>query len=169
MNNHVHLLLEPSTSDVLSRFMLKLNLAYAHYFQKKYGGVGHLWQGRYKSILVAKDSYCLSCAAYIELNPVAAGIVQDPEAYPWSSYHHSAFGTHNPLVHPNPFFGGLGNTVEEQRDAYRAFVKEVWQRKNHEEEEMDSIRYFGSPEFVQRMEHTIGVPNKSQRGRPRKT
>lgn len=168
MSNHFHMLLEPSTSHDFGAFMKKLNLAFTHYFQKKYGGIGHLWQNHFKSILVAKDSYCLACATYIELNPVAAGMAQKPEDYPWSSYSFYALGQENKIVSKNPLFEGLGQTVEECRKTYIQLAVNSWQQKKLKEDEMEKVRYLGSPEFVQQMETTIGLPNVAVRGRPRK-
>ena len=168
MTNHLHMLLEPSTSHNLSALMKKLDLTYTHYFQKKYGGIGHLWHGRFKSILVAKDSYCLTCAAYIELNPVAAGMVQKPEEYPWSSYRFYAFGEPNAIITKNPLYDGLGHDEKMKHNVFQKLVEQSWVQKKFKEEEMDRMRYFGSGEFVQQMEKTTGLPNIPIRGRPKK-
>jgi len=95
MNNHVHMLIE---SGALSKFMHGLNLSYAQYFQFKYKTVGHVWQDRYKSFIIQKDSYLLNCVSYIEHNPVRADIVLKPEEYPWSSYSARALGIDNNLL-----------------------------------------------------------------------
>ena len=63
-----------------------LNTGYTNYFNKKKGRIGHLFQGRYKAILVDKDNYALELSRYIHLNPVRAHIVGDPSEYSWSSY-----------------------------------------------------------------------------------
>ena len=87
MSNHYHLLIETST-DNLSKFMRQLNMNYAIYFNKKYKRVGHLWQGRFKSWYVTNDVYLYTLMRYIEQNPIKANIVQELEAYPYSSYHY---------------------------------------------------------------------------------
>jgi putative transposase len=84
MTNHVHLLIE-TPNDPISRIMQMVNFTYTQYFNKKYGKVGHLFQGRYKSYLCDKDSYLLSLVRYIHNNPVRAGLVEDAGAYAWSS------------------------------------------------------------------------------------
>jgi len=86
MPNHVHLLLEISKPQTLRKFMSGLNLSYTIYFNAKYNKVGHLWQDRYISRLIHKDSYLLDCISYIETNPIRANLVQDITTYPWSSY-----------------------------------------------------------------------------------
>jgi len=85
MSNHYHLLLETPDGN-LSRGMQNLNSTYAIIFNKRHKGSGHLFQGRYKAILVEKEEYLLTLSRYIVLNPVRAGIVNEPEAYGWSSF-----------------------------------------------------------------------------------
>lgn len=86
MPNHIHLILEINNCLDLSKIMQGLSLAYARRFNKKYGKVGHLWQGRYKSMVIQKERYVLDCISYIEMNPVRADIIQSPIDYAWSSY-----------------------------------------------------------------------------------
>jgi putative transposase len=85
MPNHYHLLIETLKPN-LSRIMQYLNTAYTTYYNIKRKRCGHLFQGRYKSILVDKQSYFLELSRYIHLNPVRAKLVQNPEEYKWSSY-----------------------------------------------------------------------------------
>lgn len=85
MNNHVHLLIETPQPN-LSRGMRQLNGVYTQRFNRRHRKVGHLFQGRFKAILVEKEGYLLELARYIVLNPVRAKRVKTPERYPWSSY-----------------------------------------------------------------------------------
>ena len=85
MTNHVHLLIYDNGQDI-SKIMQGLNLSYAIYFNKKYDRVGHLFQGRFTSVMVKKDNYLLYVSKYIHLNPVKANIVESPNKYKWSSY-----------------------------------------------------------------------------------
>ena len=85
MNNHYHLLLETPCGN-LPQIMHHINGAYTTYFNVKRGRSGHLFQGRYKSILVEKDEYAKQLSRYIHLNPVRANMVAVPEDYEWSSY-----------------------------------------------------------------------------------
>jgi putative transposase len=78
--NHVHLLLE-SGSDPLGKFMQGLQQSYTQYFNRRYRKVGHLFQGRYKAIICAKDKYLLALLRYIHLNPVRARLVERHEGY----------------------------------------------------------------------------------------
>ncbi|KEQ12186.1 transposase [Endozoicomonas numazuensis] len=85
MTNHYHFLVETPDAN-LSAGMRQLNGVYTLRFNRRYGRVGHLFQGRYKGILVDKSSYLLELNRYIVLNPVRAGMVDNPEAWLWSSY-----------------------------------------------------------------------------------
>lgn len=127
MPNHIHLLLEPTQGD-LPRFMQGLTLSHTRRVNNRQKKYGHLWQGRYKSILVNKDSYFLQCGQYIELNPVRAGIVTDPSDYPWSSYHVYAHGVHNPIVTLDQFYCGLAQTVEERQIKYKNLLTSAIRR-----------------------------------------
>jgi putative transposase len=86
MLNHLHLIGEPKVEKNLSKFMQKLSRAYTAYFNKRYGKVGHLWQGRFKSKVIVKDAYLIDCIQYAEMNPVRARLVKSRADYPWSSY-----------------------------------------------------------------------------------
>ena len=85
MDNHYHLLLETPRGN-LSQILHHINRAYTNYVNTKRNRSGHLFQGRYKAIVVEKDPYLLELSHYIHLNPVRAGLVENPSVYRWSSY-----------------------------------------------------------------------------------
>ncbi|WGV98263.1 transposase [Vibrio sp. YMD68] len=85
MTNHYHLLIETPEGN-LSKGMRQLNGVYTQRFNRKHHRVGHLYQGRYKAILVDKESYLLEVGRYILLNPVRAHMVDAPHEYEWSSW-----------------------------------------------------------------------------------
>jgi len=85
MGNHYHLFIKTLQPN-LSKIMQYINTAYTAYYNKKRKKTGHLFQGRYKSIMVDEDSYFLELSRYIHLNPVKAKMVSLPEEYKWSSY-----------------------------------------------------------------------------------
>jgi putative transposase len=85
MHNHYHLLLETPEGN-LSQGIRQLNGTYTQHINKKYQTVGHLFQGRFKSILIEKENYLLEVSRYISLNPPRANLVEDPKDWPWSSY-----------------------------------------------------------------------------------
>ncbi|TRZ94081.1 hypothetical protein D4R78_06975 [bacterium] len=86
MPNHIHLIIKVRLGEDLQKIMQGLNQTYAIWFNEKYNKVGHLWQGRYKDMLVQKDKYLLDCITYVESNPVRANLVKSPVAYRWCSW-----------------------------------------------------------------------------------
>jgi REP-associated tyrosine transposase len=85
MTNHIHIALQVGTLP-LSRIMQNISLRYTTWINRKYHRTGHVFQGRYKAILLDADSYLLELVRYIHLNPVRAGIVSQPTEYPWSGH-----------------------------------------------------------------------------------
>jgi len=85
MTNHYHLMIETPQPN-LSRGMRQLNGVYTQKFNRRQGRVGHVFQGRFKSIVVDRDAYLLGLSRYIVRNPVATGMVKDVGDWPWSSY-----------------------------------------------------------------------------------
>ena len=98
--------------------MQSVGRRYVRYVNGVYRRTGTLWEGRYKASLVQTDSYLLTCHRYIELNPVRAGMVLGPAAYPWSSYRANAHGHQNPVLSHHPVYEGLGTTPETRQRAY---------------------------------------------------
>jgi hypothetical protein len=85
MTNHYHLVVETLDGN-LARGMQQFNGLYSQYFNRRHDVVGHLFQGRYKAILVQRDRYMLELARYVVLNPIRAGLVAKPDEWRWSSY-----------------------------------------------------------------------------------
>lgn len=98
MPNHIHLIIEPRKHYHLSKIMQGLNQSYAIWFNKTYNKIGHLYQDRFKSIIIQKDEYLIRCLSYIEWNPVRAKIVEQPEEYRWSSYLYRMSGKNNEIL-----------------------------------------------------------------------
>ena len=86
MDNHYHFVVETMEGN-LSKGMRQLNGVYTQYFNRQHDRVGHVFQGRYKAILVERNAYLLELARYVVLNPVRARMVTQVEDWPWSSYH----------------------------------------------------------------------------------
>ena len=123
MSNHIHLLLEPRSYGGLSRFMQNVTKKYAKYYNKCYERSGHVFQRRFKSLIVQTERYFLGCLRYIDLNPVKAGMVDDPSKYTWSGYHHLALGRATRVKLDNhDVYMGLGRSTAERRSAYRRLV-----------------------------------------------
>ena len=85
MTNHYHILIETPNANI-GKIMHYINGSYTNYINRKRDRSGHLFQGRYKAILIDRDSYLLELSRYIHLNPVRANIVEKPENYSYSSY-----------------------------------------------------------------------------------
>ena len=115
MGNHYHLLVETVGGD-LSSGMRHINGVYTQRFNRGHGRVGHLFQGRFKSIMVDRDAYLLELCRYVVLNPVRAGMVERPEEYGWSSYGATAG------VSPRPAFLSVDwilSQFSDEKDAAR--------------------------------------------------
>lgn len=96
MGNHYHFVLQTRQAN-LSRLMRQINGVYTQAFNRRHSKVGHLFQGRFKAVLVDRDAYLLAACRYVELNPVRAGIVDTPNAWPWSSYLAHVGEAHTPI------------------------------------------------------------------------
>jgi putative transposase len=123
MDNHFHLLATPSTVDGLPQWMQAVGRRYVRYFNDRHGRSGTLWEGRYRSTLIQTDRYFLACMAYIDLNPVRAGMVADARDYPWSSHGHYAGLRGDRLITPHPLYWALGNTPFAREAAYAELVR----------------------------------------------
>ena len=122
MGNHYHLLLETPLGN-LSRVMHYIKGSYTTYVNTKRKRSGHLFQGRYKSIVVDTDSYLLELSRYIHLNPVRAGIQGRPEDYQYSSYRNYLQQEEDDLVSRKLTFQLLSCNQESAANLYREFVE----------------------------------------------
>ncbi len=149
MNNHYHLLIETPQAH-LSRGMQLLNGVYTQWFNRRHKRVGHLFQGRFKSILVEKDNYLLELARYIVLNPVRAKMVESVCDWPWSSYPATAGEQEAPaFLSVEQILMQFDPDCRRATSAYRRFVREglgvdVW-------DELQAGLFFGSDRFVERL------------------
>lgn len=133
MDNHYHLLIETPDGN-LSKGMRQLNGVYTQKYNWLHQTTGHVFQGRYKAILVEKDSYLLELCRYVVLNPVRAGMTEKPEQWIWSSYRFTA-GTKNPpeYLTTDWILRLLHQNKSEAQKQYRRFVrsgiglKSIWE------------------------------------------
>lgn len=135
MTNHVHLLMTPHIEKGIGKVMQSLGRYYVQYFNHQYRRTGTLWEGRYKATLLDSEQYLLACSRYIELNPVRANMVDQPEDYPWSSYHGNAWGHEDRLLRKHEVYNALGSNDEERRLHYRALFSH-----HASEKELNEIR-----------------------------
>jgi len=147
MDNHYHLLIETPDPN-LSRGMQHLNGVYTQWFNRRHSRYGHLVQGRFKSILVEKESYLLELARYIVLNPVRAKMVRAAKNWKWSSYRATAGQVDPPeFLTVDWLLSQLDTNRARATHAYRRFISEgrgidVW-------EELTGGVLVGSEAFIQ--------------------
>lgn len=123
MTNHLHLLCTPQKEGAISSMMQSIGRMYVRYFNHTYQRSGTLWEGRFKSCLIQDEQYLFELYRYIELNPVRAGMVEDPGEYSWSSYGSNALGIETDLQTPHALYLALGATKDERLENYRALFK----------------------------------------------
>ena len=123
MGNHFHLLATPQTADGLPQMMQAVGRRYVRYFNDSQKRTGTLWEGRYKSTLIQTDRYLLACMAYIDLNPVRAGLVAQAADYAWSSHGHYIGQRVDKLITPHALVWALGNTPFAREAAYAELVQ----------------------------------------------
>lgn len=123
MSNHLHLLVTPQQDNALPFMMQALGRSYVLYFNKRHGRSGTLWEGRYRSTLIQSDRYLLACMAYIDLNPVRAGMVAQASDYPWSSHAHYIGTRQDAWLTPHALYWALGNTPFARELAYAELVQ----------------------------------------------
>jgi REP element-mobilizing transposase RayT len=150
MTNHVHLMVQTGQTYPVSKLMQSVNTAYTIYMNKKYKRVGHIFQGRYHSVLVQKDSYALELSRYIHLNPVRAGMVRAPEQYRWSSYRAYVGKEQDRLVNAEELLGMMSPLEAEQRALYTQFVMDglAMRRQVLEDGVLTANQILGTPEFI---------------------
>jgi REP element-mobilizing transposase RayT len=124
MSNHYHLLLETPSGN-LSKIMQHINGAYTNYFNMKRKRNGHLFQGRYKAIVIEADEYAQELSRYIHLNPVRANMVANPEEYRWSSYLDYISARKRPEWLETSFILDYFGKGEDRFRKYRGFVEEL--------------------------------------------
>ncbi|MEN8617548.1 transposase [Shewanella baltica] len=164
----VHLLCTPNKPTAISQMMQSAGRRYVQYFNRSYKRSGTLWEGRFRSYLVQEETYLLQLYRYIELNPVRAGMVDNPADYSWSSYQSNGLGKRARLLTPHPLYLKLGKTGEERQSHYRELF-----RYQVEGKLLDDIRktankglVLGNERFVEEAEALTGQRLRAgQRGR----
>jgi len=160
MDNHYHLLVETPEGNLICG-MRRLNGRYTQAFNRRHEHVGHVFQGRYKSILVEKDAYLFELSRYIVLNPVRANMVKKPESYTWSSYRSSiGLSVSPPWLASGQLINFFGS-----KEAYARFVEEGMNIESPWNELQGQI-WLGGSSFREQMQQRIpqtgitGIPNE---------
>ncbi len=141
MGNHYHLIIETPEAN-LSKALHYINGSYTTYVNNKRKRSGHLFQGRYKAIVVSKDNYLVELSRYIHLNPFRAGMVEKPEEYQYSSYKTYITGKKDEILTQDLILGLIAGHKSEARRKYKAFV-ETAMRVNEEPDEVVKDVYGG--------------------------
>ncbi len=174
MTNHYHLLVETPDGNLASG-MRQLNGVYTQRFNRRHGRVGHVFQGRYKAIIVQKEAYMLELARYIVLNPVRARMVRAPKDWPWSSYRATAGLAHSgDWLYTDWILSAFAKRRHTAIERYRAYVAEGKNQPSPWEQLKNQI-YLGSDAFVEDMQSKlkpdadlseIPSPHKRQPAKP---
>ena len=172
MGNHYHLVIETPKGN-LCKGMRQLNGVFTQALNRRHGKVGHVFQGRYKAILIEKAAYWLEVSRYVVLNPVRAGIVKEPGRWKWSSYNATVGVESAPgWLEVDGLLAQFNDTRGVARRQYRRFVNDGIGRESVWEGLRQQI-YLGSDRFIERMQRKleggrgedINIP-RAQRQRP---
>jgi putative transposase len=125
MPNHFHLLLRIRRGSDLKFLMKGISQSYSFHYKRRYNLSGYLFQNRYKNIPITKDEYLMECGRYIERNPVRAGMVNNPSAYHWSSYHFYERDKADGIITLDPLFLALSSIEQERRAKYIEYVATI--------------------------------------------
>jgi len=153
MSNHYHLLIETPSGN-LSQVMQHINGAYTNYFNVKRKRSGHLFQGRYKAILIEADAYALELSRYIHLNPIRVGVISEPSKYPWSSCRHYTGVQAPPAWLKTSFIlGFFGAHETAAQEKYLRFVDEL-AGSEYKSPLSDTVAstILGTAEFIERIQ-----------------
>ncbi|MBN1548248.1 MAG: transposase [Syntrophaceae bacterium] len=161
MPNHVHLIVVPETQDGLARAIGEAHRRYTWRINFREGWRGHLWQERFSSFPM-DENYLLAAARYIEMNPVAAGLVKKPEEYRWSSARAHLEGLDDQLVKVAPLIEIVGDWGNFLRLSAESEVKSL---HRHEK----TGRPLGGPSFIEKLENQLErILQPMKRGRKKR-
>jgi REP element-mobilizing transposase RayT len=155
MGNHYHLLAETPKGNI-TKAIHYLNAAYTGYFNRKYERAGHLFQGRYKGLVIEKERYLLSVSRYIHLNPVKARMVERPGGYQWSSYpEYTGKRKKSAWLTTEWVHGQFSKDESKARRLYRAFVDEGLTVKDNPFEDLKGGLILGSERFIDEIKKKV--------------
>jgi putative transposase len=156
MPNHIHLLIE-MRHDPISRIMQRVLTSYSQHHNRKYRKTGHVFQGRYKSILCQSDQYLGELVRYLHLNPVRARIVSRPEDYEYSGHRAYLGMVAGELVDAEPVLRHFGGNKRRAVEVHRRYVEAgVGQKHREEYYRVAEGQLLGSEEFLEEVEHRVG-------------
>jgi REP element-mobilizing transposase RayT len=155
MTNHYHLLLE-TPAPTLSRGMRDLDGIYGQAFNRRHRRPGHVFQGRFKAILVERDTHLLELCRYVVLNPVRARMVREPGDWPWSSYAATAGLADAPAwLATDWVLAQFGHDAEQARASYGSFVAAARDDDRSIWNDLKGQIWLGTPAWIERMQAMI--------------
>jgi len=164
MPNHVHLLIE-MRDDPISRVMQRVLTSYSQYHNRKYKKIGHVFQGRYKSILCQTDRYLGELVRYIHLNPVRARMVKRPEKYEHSGHRAYIGQDRSGLVDTEPVLRHFGGTKKRAIEVYTRFAAAgLGQPSQDEYYRASEGQLLGSEGFREEIRHRVGDHRTTRKG-----
>jgi putative transposase len=169
MSNHFHLLATPETVEGIPQMMQAVGRRYVRTYNLRHARTGTLWEGRYRSTLIQAERHLLACMVYMDLNPVRAGMVGDPAAYPWSSHQHFIGRRTDKVVTPHPLYWELGNTPFARDQAYAELVLSGVSDQERQALTDSALRGWalGQPDYVADLQRrTQRRVARAQAGRP---
>ena len=162
MGNHYHLNVE-TPECTLSTGMQRLLGRYAQRFNKRHHRRGHLFEARFKNVLVEKDAYGLELSRYIALNPVRAHLVERPEEWKWSSYAARAgLAEHPTWLSREPLFGEPGGDPEWQQGEYRNFVLSKICDPDTLMANVTAQIFLGTPSWIDKVQKLLDEEERSE-------
>ena len=169
MTNHIHIIAEPGPDETsISLMMKQINGRHTAYMNTLEGRSGSLWNGRFKASPVQREAYLVKCCHYVELNPVAAGIVNHPEEYPWSSFRSRMGNICCRLFDEDDCYRRLGSTSKERQSNYLAITCNSTVIRFFEDS-VNRNQLTGNNRFIDEVEYRTGLRIEARsRGRPTK-
>lgn len=156
MSNHYHLMIETPEAN-LSQGMRQLNGVYTQNLNRRHGRVGHVFQGRYKALLVQKDCYLLELSRYMVLNPVRAGMARSAKDWRWSSYQSTAGFVATPYwLNVDWILSCFAKRKKMAMERYRQFVSKGRHQTSPWSQLQNQI-YLGDDRFVAEMQAKVAA------------
>ena len=171
MTNHVHLVIDPGDDpESLAMLMKRVAGRQTRHVNRLEGRSGTMWEGRYRSSIICKDTYLLACCRYVEMNPVRAYLAGHPSEYRWSSFREKAGQLE--IVDPDPCFLGLGENEPQRQQAYEKWVLSAvpegeWERIR---EAIQRGHLTGKHQLEEEVAEKLGIRLEMKKpGRPKKS
>ncbi|MBI4190153.1 MAG: transposase [Betaproteobacteria bacterium] len=163
MGNHFHLVVQTRQPN-LSRLMRQINGVYTQRYNRRHAKVGHLFQGRFKAVVVDEEAYFLEVCRYVDLNPVRAKMAKRPQDWPWSSYRAHTGRVTSPAWLDSPALHRRLAPRAPRRDGPDAYARFVAQGRGVKlwDEALAGQIFLGGEAFVKRMQARIGVVSEHE-------